>query len=89
MNIPTAKDFLLGDENNEPWTGTQEEALIEFAKLHTKEAIESICGNASVCFQKRTGTYGEINKRFVVNGGDVYTVDKPSIINAYPLEKIL
>jgi hypothetical protein len=37
--IPTAQNFLRGDDENEPWTGDIEDAMIEFAKLHVEAAI--------------------------------------------------
>ena len=63
-------------------------AMIEFAQLHVQAALQAASENACVLFEKRTKTYSEYNKRFVVNGGDVYTVAKYNILNAYPQENI-
>ncbi len=62
--------------------------MIEFAKLHVEAALKAASENACVLFEKRTKTYSEYNKRFVVNGGDVYTVAKYNILKAYPQENI-
>lgn len=40
--IPTAEAFRWGDEENENWTGTIEDMMIEFAKLHVKEALKAV-----------------------------------------------
>ncbi len=65
-----------------------EVCLAEFARLHVEAALEAASEKALVYFEKRTRTYCAVNKRFVVNGGDVYTVDKISILKSYPVEDI-
>ncbi len=80
---PTAHEFLVLNSHV-----TNEEMLIKFARIKVQEALTLAAQNAVVRFEKRTGTHAGMNKRFVVNGGDVYTVDKHSILNAYPLDKI-
>lgn len=73
--IPTAEEFLKGDENNEPWTGTQEQALIEFTKLHVEAALKAAAEKAQITYtQEKTWDFTE--------------VDKDSILNSYPLTNI-
>lgn len=43
--IPTAEEFLKGNSENEPWTGTQEQAMIDFTKLHVEAALKSAHSN--------------------------------------------
>ena len=77
--IPTAKEFI--DEN---WRGKGlgldiKGLMIEFAKLHVKEALETA--------SKKAKTKNE----WEGNTGSEYcdtVVDRESIINAYPLDNI-
>lgn len=62
--------------------------ILEYTQLHVEAALKAAAEKACVEFSKRTRTYSENNKRFVVNGGDVYTVSKHSILDAYPKENI-
>jgi RecA-family ATPase len=88
--IPTAEELFEKrnpqDGTLPPWAKT---LMIEFAKLHTQAALKAASEKARVSFEKRTRTYTAINKRFVVNGGDVYTIDKHTILKSYPVENII
>ena len=44
--VPTAQNFFRGNDENEPWTGDIEDAMIEFAKLHVKEALKNAVNTA-------------------------------------------
>ncbi len=74
--IPTAQDFLRGNDENSPWTGDMEDAMIEFAKLHVKAALEQAADNAIA--KENPADYGT---------GEIW-VDRKSIINSYPLDNI-
>lgn len=50
IKIPTAEEFLIGDEDNEPWTGSTKEAMIEFAKIHVKSALKAANNDVSECY---------------------------------------
>lgn len=71
--IPTAKEFIL---NN---SGCRKVMMIEFAKLHVEMALKEASEKAN------TKTEYWVNL-----GGDheETTVDKQSILNAYPLTNI-
>ena len=58
------------------------------AKFHVEAALKAASENATIDFQKRTGTTGTIAKRHIVNGGDVFSIWKESILSAYPLTNI-
>jgi hypothetical protein len=94
--LPTAKEWLLNhkelsiyhlEEYDEGgYLGVNEEALykimIEFAKLYVQEALKVASENA------KTKTEEDYLPR---QGEYVYTqvIDKDSILNAYPLDKII
>jgi len=72
--IPTAEDFLI--EAGFPGHakhGLAKKWMIEFAKLHVQQALEEASKKAYI-------TYHE-------NRGDEI-IDKDSILNSYPLDKI-
>jgi len=88
--IPTAEDFLqehskishfYDDKTNQMvcFSADVQKALIEFAKLHVKAALETA--------SKKAKTKNE----WEGNTGSEYcdtVVDRESIINAYPLDNI-
>lgn len=76
--IPTAEEFLKGNSENEPWTGTQEQAMIEFAKLHVDAALKRASENVK----------HELVAPWESDEGMVGDIDKDSILNSYPLENI-
>ena len=82
---PTAKEFISKycvDEEGKPLTNVGiyyplfEEALIDFGKLHAKNALEAANNNAT-CSNKAKFS-GDVN----------YQVDMDSILNDYPLDNI-
>jgi hypothetical protein len=89
-NIPTAEEFLstysieYGDSKNNSRAivkaSEATNALIEFAKLHVKSALEAASDNATI------DDIGSPNG----DGEWMYCgiVDKDSILNSYPLENI-
>lgn len=72
--IPTAEEFLKGDADNAPWTGTQEQAMIEFAKLHVEAALKAASEKARTYYTDLEQTEKEI--------------DVDTILNAYPLTNV-
>jgi hypothetical protein len=79
--IPTAEEFLntFNRKVNDTLEQGVQEAMIEFAKLHVKEALETA--------SKKAKTKDE----WEGNTGSEYcdtVVDRESIINAYPLDNI-
>lgn len=77
--IPTAEEFVM---RGHLWVGDDKDvddlakSHIEFAKLHVKAALKEASEKAST-------TYSE-----ELLLGEVYNIDKDSILNAYPLENI-
>ena len=69
--IPTAKE-LFGFMLREDADVSYEEAMIQFARFHVKEALKQASENAEI-----------VDKYF----HDV-EIDKDSILNAYPLDNI-
>jgi len=58
--IPTAQNFLRGDDENEPWTGDIEDAMIEFAKLHVKATIKECIESAPSGSSTDTVSYEDV-----------------------------
>ena len=88
--IPTAEEFL----NQKPFIHgmtrlDQQIAMIEFAKLHVKAALEAAYKNAEV----RVTENALIEEGYCCSTYDdgVFSVacDSNSILNAYPLTKVL
>ncbi len=77
--IPTAKQFVKKYERE----GFLEDKFIEFAKIHVAAALEAASEKAKTKSRK---------KSFKVSSGIEYdyiiSVDKSSILNAYPLDNI-
>lgn len=69
--IPTAAEFIQANTHK-----SNEELLIEFAKLHVQKCKEEIADKAKIKYQQ----FGD---------GDVEGVDRHSILSAYPLTKIV
>jgi len=84
--VPTAKaSFTLSD---------MKECMIEFAKLHVEAALEEASKKANMLgVTQHNNNAPDVYEDFIYvsndNGPDYgYTVNKESIINAYPLENI-
>lgn len=83
--LPTAEEFLDNyiEKENIPWSqdidkyyGAVNTAMIEFAKLHVEAALRAASEKAQL-------------KYFTDAWGDPATmIDRKTILNAYPLEKI-
>jgi len=78
-NMITAEKFLhkkfiiiQNDELNKKII----DSMIEFAKLHTEAALKSASEKASTSYSEEPLL------------GEVYNINKESILNAYPLENI-
>lgn len=80
----TAKEILElhynmdRDEDGHPvyYDWSAEDAMIAFARLHVEAALKAAS-------EKATQNYSEENVL-----GEFYTINKDSILNAYPLENI-
>lgn len=83
-DIPTAKEFLEGNNENEPWTGSVENALIEFAKMHVKLALEK-ASNEAIADINEIESDDTIPPTVIHR--EVYII-KASILEAYPLTNI-
>ena len=92
MNIPTATEFLdKGNFNNTT------DMLIEFAKLHVEAALEA-ASEKTLINRKPTGNGDSSDEEIsTCFEGDLgyedyipveYTINKESILNAYPLTNI-
>ena len=86
--MKTAEEFLEDylSTNNLPWSPEMEKqigcvynAMIEFAKMHVKEALRLASEEAEV--------EHELSNPYDPNSG-YEIVNKDSILNAYPLENI-
>ena len=78
-NMITAKLILTGKETYDPEYPTVSkydaiEAMIEFARLHTKQALKEASENVEHLWDD--------------NENELFDIDKDSILNAYPLENI-
>lgn len=72
----TAEEFML--ENLQSMDMSEvEHAMIEFAKMHLRNAIEAQCKNARIKIVKSQD-----------GSPDIIEVDKDSILEAYPLDNI-
>lgn len=77
-NIPTAEEFALKDGFDKVIDHVTIKRMQEFAKLHCEAQSKAILEKAKV---KKTVTSGGIRSI-------KHVVDKDSILNAYPLDKI-
>ena len=85
--LPTAEEFLDNgdfhshtDDSNDKvfYQNLVQEAMIEFAKLHVQEALKVASENAEPDYWKGDCQLCGSN-----------TIDKDSILNAYPVDKII
>lgn len=63
-----------------------ESALIGFAQMHIKAALKAAAEKGLIRIQNKEENYTE--KVLTTYAGSIVTVDKNSILNAYPLENI-
>jgi (p)ppGpp synthase/HD superfamily hydrolase len=80
--VPTAKDFLM--KNIAEYVleeKSEEEMLIEFAKLHVEAALIKASINAKTITTSKQIPFSIYSKTIV-------SIDKESILNSYPLNKI-
>lgn len=95
--IPTAEEFFK-QHNFENIPGY--EVMIEFTKLHVEAALEEASNKVTADAYFEEWENGELKIKFddnyeasyafpIVSCGKAYTVDKESILNAYPLDKIV
>lgn len=75
--IPSAVEFLQGFTDN-PDDDTIYKAMVEFAKLHVKEALDEA---------SKKVTLTEFATEFLQEGASD-AIDKQSILDSYPLENI-
>jgi hypothetical protein len=76
----TAEEFLEHISENGKYTFDWQEFGILFAKYHVEQALKAASENATQ--QTIIGGYGDPNK------SNKIVINKSSILNAYPLEKI-
>jgi len=79
--IPTAEEFFTSvvGENPDEFNRSIKECMIEFAKLHVEAALKEV--------SKKAVLTDEVCDVLQVHWFDEY-IDKDSILNAYPLDKI-
>ena len=87
-NLPTAEEFLKEAQSNPTKGWTTHKAMIDFAKLHVKAALKAASEKSYV-------EYIDLETKEIFDYTDVITddgvgadVNKNSILNSYPLEKI-
>lgn len=87
--IPTAKEFCEKKfkEINPAtsWIDFNKEVMIEFAKFHVEAALKE-AGEKAYAKSTSSSITSKTNLT-CIHLGDVF-VDKPSILNSYPLENI-
>ena len=82
--MKTAEEFLLQNPFIHGMTrADQAIAMIEFAKLHVKEALKQASEKTDADFTYLGDDLKEIGAEYI----EVYTI-KDSILNAYPLDLI-
>lgn len=80
--ILTAEEFRLSKLIDSSHKWTEEEIMIEFAKLHVTAALESAYNNQVIQKnKKRLNEYDYADESH-------FEASKNSIINSYPLDKI-
>lgn len=83
--ILTAEEFLKDNLSNPSKGWSERKRLVEFAKLHCEAQLKAIVENA----QMKEYQQGDWDSCWISNDmGDVYVLDKNSIINAYSLDLI-
>ena len=74
--VPTAAEFYSSFVVKYKSDGKTLDLMTQFAKLHVQAALEAAS-------EKATQNYSEENVL-----GEYYTINKDSILNAYPLENV-
>jgi hypothetical protein len=82
--IPTAEEFIQEAQRNPGKGWTARKTMIEFAKLHVEAALKEASEAATINKNKGQVTGREFGN--VTNGS--YSINQPSILNSYPLDKI-
>jgi len=77
--IPTAEEFIVNNLNSFDWKEVKF-AMIEFAKLHVKAALQAATEEATIDDIGSISPYGDWMPCNIVN--------KESIINSYPDKNI-
>jgi hypothetical protein len=81
----TAKEFFL--QNNGQHQSTSK-MMIAFAQMHVTEALTQASEKSKFKVQSHFETIEEINNSIEDCTGSLVVIDKNSILNAYPLDKI-
>lgn len=63
----TAEEFIKGNKENEPWTGTQEQALIEFAKEAIKADRLNLIPHIEILYYKQDSSIAYIDEFSIIN----------------------
>lgn len=94
-NIPTAQEYLETKQYDWVEDINTTECMIEFARIHVEAALKEASKKAGVNLYTK-GTY-KGSKWIKLKDGDTYSplenelkskVDKKSILNSYPIDKI-
>jgi len=95
MNIPTAEEFtkkLLTEVANCRGVRVQSvvvsEAFIEFAKLHVEAALKEASEKAELSMYEFKEEWMNSLNSTEDERGNLSSIYKPSILNAYPLDNI-
>lgn len=92
--IPTAEEFATehGEARMPRGVSYQKEIgelMVEFAQLHVQAALEVIVNNIGFIETTSEKLNSEEYKPFITaDDNTIWTIDKESIINAYPKENI-
>ena len=88
----TAEEFLInkGDADFRLSKSGEyiSDIMIEFAKMHVTEALRQASEKSKFKVQSYFETIEEINNSIEDCTGSLVVIDKESILNAYPLDKI-
>ena len=88
-NLPTAEEFLRKNNFNLFATSPFTEMLIEFAKIHVKEALQAAYENGMLHIIDNEEYREDVELIDEYNcGSHTIVLHKPSIINSYPQELI-
>jgi hypothetical protein len=79
----TAEEFLEHIEENGKYTFDWKEFGILFAKYHVEQALRTASNNVKI-----KTTFKKKSRAGYTSSSSFETVDKKSILNAYPLENI-
>jgi hypothetical protein len=91
--IPTAEEFLGNKQfmRSDLQCETNYQLMIEFAKLHVKLALEEASKKADLNHYEEVEDWMDEHNPFnmtIDNLGNIYAINKNSILNAYPEENI-